>query len=606
MLDFDTDYFKEETRDNFTIPAFMKHAWASQLEILSKVDMICRENDIKYFADWGTLLGTIRHKGYIPWDDDIDLCMMRADLERFCKAVDNYDGIIIHTAYNAPDHGFHAARVMNSTMFTVERDVYKEYHGFPFPVGLDIFTLDYVPRDKALEEEQIEALKVCSTAFHAREWLDEHTPVDKEYPMQFAEYKAALKWLEKTCSIKFSEENPKLQEILILNEEIEGLYRDEDSDYITEMPCLGLGMDYYIPKDAYATSINMPFENTTIPVPAGYELLLRKKYGDDYMTPKNVGAGHDYPFYNTFIRAIFDERKHKTFEGACEYIYNISSRFYVDFRKKTTDTVLDIDDTFFDEEMIDGRKITTDDKRRIAAQCEVLEEFKRLCEVTNTTYYAINDTLEETLLSDARYNSDSSIHVAIKREELNNFLLFLGQELGPWFNYSCLYSSENHEDMRIYIWSDSYMCDMKEFSQRFHGYKDSVAIDISIIDLVTPDASKDEVRKMLIENLITTSRSMPSKPPYSDEVMGIVNEWKRIADVTVNTELNLRREFLRAADNIGGAVADENVTRVRITADIQDGKITEYDRECFDDVLEKDYYVTTINVPSGYEKMGVL
>lgn len=39
------------------------------------------------------------------------------------------------------------------------------------------------------------------------------------------------------------------------------------------------------------------------------------KYGDNYMIPRNVAAGHDYPFYNTFIRAIFDERKHKTFEG---------------------------------------------------------------------------------------------------------------------------------------------------------------------------------------------------------------------------------------------------------------------------------------------------
>jgi len=347
----------------------------------------------------------------------------------------------------------------------------------------------------------------------------------------------------------------------------------------------------------------MPFENTTVPVPVGYDLLLRKKYGDEYMTPIQADSGHDYPFYNTFIRAIFDERKHKTFEGACEYIENISSRYYIKFRNKTTETSLDIDEDFFKEEVVEDKKITEEEKRKIAAQCEVLEEFKRLCKITNTTYYAIDDTLTQAITEDKYLCDDSNIHVAIKREELNNFLLSLGQELDPWFNYSCLYSSEKHEDMRIFIWSDNYMCGEEEFSQRFHGYKDRATIDISIIDLVTPDASKDEVRKMLIENLITTSRSMPSKPPYSDEVMGIVNEWKRIADVTVNTELNLRREFLRAADNIGGAVADENVTRVRITADIQDGKITEYDRECFDDVLEKDYYATTINVPCGYDKM---
>ena len=66
MLDFDVSYFEEETIDGFTVPAFMKHAWAAQLEMLSFVDKICEKNNIAYFADWGTLLGAVRHKGYIP------------------------------------------------------------------------------------------------------------------------------------------------------------------------------------------------------------------------------------------------------------------------------------------------------------------------------------------------------------------------------------------------------------------------------------------------------------------------------------------------------------------------------------------------------------
>ncbi len=603
MLDFDVSYFEEETRDDFTIPSFMKHAWASQLEILNKVDIICKENDIPYFADWGTLLGAVRHKGYIPWDDDIDLCMMRHDLERFCEVIDNYDGIIIHTCYNTPDHGFHAARVMNSTMFTVERDVYKEYHGFPFPVGLDVFTLDYVPRDKGLENEQIEALKFCSTAFHAKEWLDEHKPTDKEYVQQFAEYKAALKWLEKTCSIQFSEEYPSQQEILILDEEIAGLYGDDESDYITQVACLGVGMDYYIPKDVYASSVRMPFENTTIPVPVGYDLLLRKKYGDDYMTPAVVRYGHEYPFYNAFIRAIFDERKHKTFEGACEYIENISAKFYINFRKKTAEPTLDIPEDFFKEEIIEGEKVTEEKKRKLAAQCEVLEEFKRLCQVTGITYYAIDKTLEDAVSGGADQYVTSGIHVAIRREELNDFLIMLGQELNPWFNYSCLYSSEKHEDLRIFIWSDSYLCDEDEFAKRFHGYSEKVLLEISVIDKVMPDASRDEVRKMLVENLITTSNSMPSAPPYSDEVLGIVEEWKRIAQVNVNTELNLKREFLRAADDIAGAVTDEDATKVRITANLQDGTDSVYDKEFFDSTEELSFAFTTISVPVGYKDM---
>lgn len=62
----------------------MKHAWAAQLEVLNDIDKACTENGIQYFAEWGTLLGAVRHHGFIPWDDDMDICMKRADYEKFC------------------------------------------------------------------------------------------------------------------------------------------------------------------------------------------------------------------------------------------------------------------------------------------------------------------------------------------------------------------------------------------------------------------------------------------------------------------------------------------------------------------------------------------
>ncbi|MCR4611727.1 MAG: LicD family protein [Lachnospiraceae bacterium] len=598
MLDFDVSYFKEETRCGFTIPEFMKHAWASQLELLSKVDKICKENDIKYFANWGTVLGAVRHGGYIPWDDDIDLCMLRTDVERFCEVVNNYDDILVQNCYNSPDHGFHANRVMNSTMFTVERDVYKDYFGFPFPVGLDIFNLDYVPRDKSLEKELVDTLQVCASAAHAREWLDEHGPNDIEYGQQFAEYKVAVEWLEKNCGMKFSQEYPSLQEIAILREEVSALYTTDDADFVTEMQCLGSNAAYYIPKEVYEDAIFLPFENMSIPVPIGYNKILAMKYGNDYMMPKNVAAGHEYPFYNAFFRAIYDEKRHKTFEGAVEYIKNISSRYYIKFRNKTTDTTLSIKEDELVQCDINGMFFSSDDKRRFAAQCEVLEEFKRLCESIGIDYYAIDTTLDAIDSGDYTAVVNDGINVALKRKDLNDFLLILGQRLDPWFNYSCLYSSDRHEDMRIQIWSDSYRVDKEEFAERFHGCNEEVCLYISIIDDMAQDSAREDIRKMLVENLIMTAKSMPSEPPYSNEVIEIVEEWKQIAQINVNTSVNLKREFLRAADNIAGGVAGENGDYVRVYATLQQGRDLVYNKSDFDGTKEEPFFITTISVPN--------
>ena len=75
----DNNFFKREVRCGFEIDEMMKRAWAAQMEVLTVIDKICKKNGLRYFADAGTLLGAVRHQGFIPWDDDIDISMLRKD-----------------------------------------------------------------------------------------------------------------------------------------------------------------------------------------------------------------------------------------------------------------------------------------------------------------------------------------------------------------------------------------------------------------------------------------------------------------------------------------------------------------------------------------------
>ena len=67
------DFFRDEVRNGFYIPTAIKQAWVCSLDVLAEIDRICTAHNITYYADWGTLLGAVRHGGFIPWDDDLDI-----------------------------------------------------------------------------------------------------------------------------------------------------------------------------------------------------------------------------------------------------------------------------------------------------------------------------------------------------------------------------------------------------------------------------------------------------------------------------------------------------------------------------------------------------
>lgn len=161
-MNFVNEFFKREVRDGFEISEMMKRAWAAQMEVLQVVVDICERNGLQYFADWGTLLGAVRHQGFIPWDDDIDICLKREDYNRLIQILPQElpHGFVMAGMYAGTKRLQMAAEVSQLRVMADEtlwdfNDYMKYFHGFPYQrAEIDIFPLDYIPRDEELSGVQ--------------------------------------------------------------------------------------------------------------------------------------------------------------------------------------------------------------------------------------------------------------------------------------------------------------------------------------------------------------------------------------------------------------------------------------------------------------------
>lgn len=135
------------------VPEELKRLQGCALEIASEIHRICKELDIGYFACGGTMLGYVRHGGFIPWDDDIDVGMLRADYERFLKEapelLDN-NRFFLQTRTTDPKIPYLFSKVrMNNTLYITEYNQYRDFHK---GICVDIFPFDEVP-NLASEQE---------------------------------------------------------------------------------------------------------------------------------------------------------------------------------------------------------------------------------------------------------------------------------------------------------------------------------------------------------------------------------------------------------------------------------------------------------------------
>ncbi len=356
-------FLKKERRRSFVVSEVMKRSWAADLKILKEIEEFCDMHSLKLFACYGTLLGAVRDHGFIAWDDDVDMGLVGEDyisfLDIFSKEYgDKYN---ILNPYTRTWHHMNFTHIANGSEMNFSRKYLNEWYGCPFMAGPDIYPYYYIPRNPD-EEKYI---------LHLLERIDYTIALSKQ-SQELAGQKGNLKSndeiikaltlnlyeLQKETGFEFSNDRPLDNQLEILYDQVCRLTEESDADYICRYDEYMKNKNKKFPKEHFATTIPVKFENTTIPVPIGYDEVLRRRFGENYIIPRREAAAHDYPFFkkqldeniylgNTSLKDLFncstlDKSLFERKENEKVILYHTSVRFMLIYSEFVMDKIKNV------------------------------------------------------------------------------------------------------------------------------------------------------------------------------------------------------------------------------------------------------------------------
>ena len=285
----DNSYYQDEVREGFYIPGMIKRCWASQMEILERVNDICEKHGIRWFADYGTLLGAVRHHGFIPWDDDLDICMLKDDYDRFLEVAGRElpDGYRVLNIYTEPTYNNFLTRIVNHEVIDTRSDFLEKNHGFPYVSGIDIFPLHYLSSDEKKENEK------QSKANEIFRLLENFL---KKRTYTSADESALISNIERISGLKIGKYEAINNAVYRVLDSMFSDVSSSDAAYVCLTRFWIERKSHRFPISIYRDTVKLPFETGYINAPAGYELLLRNVYGN-WEKANRAGGLHDYPFY---------------------------------------------------------------------------------------------------------------------------------------------------------------------------------------------------------------------------------------------------------------------------------------------------------------------
>lgn len=261
--------------DGFFVSENRKKLWSVELMILDYLENACKKLNINYFMLMGSAIGAARHKGFIPWDDDIDLGMLREDFDVFCEKGKQFFPEFLDIQYGVSDRGADCLlriRDKRTTGIIRGEELFDGNKG----IFIEIYCYDYCS-DNLLRKVQLKMAKILQSLMFSRKYKNPHTSQKKKILKEcFRWIPLSLVWRLYNWVVKLQSKNSPYVDILTL------------PDYSKKKKEMALVED--LKKIVY-----MPFEDRQVRMPVGYDRLLSRVYGDYMKLPpiEKRGAHHD-------------------------------------------------------------------------------------------------------------------------------------------------------------------------------------------------------------------------------------------------------------------------------------------------------------------------
>lgn len=275
-------FFEEEVRCGYTVDTDTKCLWAVELDLLEQLMQVCQKHGLRYFAVFGTLLGAVRHGGFIPWDDDIDIALPRQDFDRLCALAPKEfaEPYFLQTPENDPECFFGSPRLRNSQTTFLEKEEPMRFYNKG--IGIDILPLDGICATTWQQKRQ------ASRVRRAKAKLTAHTANGRydDYQYEFVPESWRARW-RKNRRVSRAE----------LCRQLYAAQTVCNAQTARYLGFVGNERSGALERSVFAESTLMPFEHLMIPVPVGYQAFIRQVWGENTLP----AAGLRRPSHGGFI-----------------------------------------------------------------------------------------------------------------------------------------------------------------------------------------------------------------------------------------------------------------------------------------------------------------